>query len=104
MAQYALGDDGAGGEEIVEPIEERVQALIEAIEATEAHLRDLGFNPVTLLGSAGFARIKGFRDAVEAVYTSDEVKRRFEVLARQVFVRFKALLMEPSAFGLCRAP
>ena len=99
LAQYALGDDGAGGEEIVEPIEERVQALIEAIEATEAHLRDLGFNPVTLLGSASFARIKGFRDAVEAVYTSDEVKRRFEVLARQVFVRFKALLMEPSAFA-----
>ena len=97
LAQYALGDDGAGGEEIVEPIEERVQALIEAIEATEAHLRGLGFNPVTLLGSASFARIKGFRDAVEAVYTSDEVKRRFEVLARQVFVRFKALLMEPSA-------
>ena len=36
LAQYALGDDGAGDEEIVEPIEERVQALIEAIEATEA--------------------------------------------------------------------
>ena len=27
LAQYALGDDGAGGEEIVAPIEERVQAL-----------------------------------------------------------------------------
>ena len=99
LAQYALGDDGTGAEEIVAPIEERVQALIEATEATEAHLRDLGFNPATLLGSAGFARIKGLKDAVEAVYTSDEVKRRFEVLARQVFVRFKALLMEPSAFA-----
>ena len=99
LAQYALGEDGPGGEEIVTPIEERVQALIEAIEATEAHLRDLGFNPATLLGSAGFARIRGLKDAVEAVYTSDEVKRRFEILARQVFVRFKALLMEPSAFA-----
>ena len=39
------------------------------------------------------------KDAVEAVYTSDEVKRQFEVLARQVFVRFKALLMEPSPFA-----
>src|ERR1019366_1829329 len=37
-------------------------------------------------------------DAVEAVYTSDESKRRFEILARQVFLRFKALLMEPSVF------
>ena len=99
LAQYALGDDGAGDTEIVAPIEERVQALIEAIEATEAHLRGLGFDPATLIGSEGFARIKGLKDAVEAVYTSDEAKRRFEVLARQVFVRFRALLMEPSAFA-----
>ena len=99
LAQYALSGDGTGTEEIVAPIEERVQALTEAIEATEAHLRGQGFNPATLLGSAGFARIRGLKDAVEAVYTSDEVKRRFEVLARQVFVRFKALLMEPSAFA-----
>ena len=98
LAQYALGDDGAGGEEIVAPIEERVQALIEAIEATEAHLRGLGFDPATLIGSTGFTRIKGLKDVVEAVHTSEEAKRRFEVLARQVFVRFKALLMEPSAF------
>ena len=98
LAQYALGGDDAGGEEIVAPIEERVQALIEAIEATEAHLRGLGFDPASLIGSTGFTRIEGLRDAVEAVYTSDEAKRRFEVLARQVFVRFKALLMEPSAF------
>ena len=98
LAQYALGDDGAGDEEIVAPIEERVQALIEAIEATEAHLRGLGFDPATLVGSTGFTRIKGLKDAVEALYSSDEAKRRFEILARQVFVRFKALLMEPSAF------
>ena len=99
LAQYALGDDGDGDGEIVEPVEERVQALIEAIEATEAHLRDLGFDPATLVGSTGFARIKGLKDAVEAVYSSDEAKRRFELLARQVFTRFKALLMEPSVYA-----
>ena len=97
MAQYALGDGGTGGEEIVAPIEERVQALIEAIEATEAHLRGLGFDPATLIGSTGFTRIKGLKDAVDAVYASDEAKRRFEVLARQVFARFRALLTEPAA-------
>ena len=98
LAQYALGDDGEGDEEIVAPIEERVQALIEAIEATEWHLRSLGFDPAALIGSTGFTRIKGLKDAVDAVYTGDEAKRRFEILARQVFVRFRALLMEPSAF------
>jgi type I restriction enzyme R subunit len=99
LAQYALGDEGAGGEEIVAPIEERVQALLEAIEATEAHLRSLGSNPAVLIGSKGFARIKALRDAVEAVYSSDDAKRRFEILARQVFIRFKSLLTEPTAYA-----
>ena len=100
LAQYALGDDGDDdGGEIVEPVEERVQALIEAIEATEAHLRRLGFDPATLVGATGFDRIKGLKDAVEVVYSSDEAKRRFELLARQVFTRFKALLTEPSAYA-----
>ena len=99
LAQYALGDDSEGNETVVSPIEERVEALVEAIEAAEAHLRGLGFEPATLVGSDGFERIKGLKDAVEAVYSSDEAKRRFEILVRQVFVRFKALLMEPSAFA-----
>ena len=80
------------------PIEERVQALLEAIAATEFHLRSLGFDPAPLIGSAGSAH-RGTQDAVEAVYTSDESKRRFEILARQVFIRFKSLLMEPTAFA-----
>ncbi len=42
-------------------------------------------------------RIQALRDAVDAVYASDETKRRFEIMAREVFSRFKALLMEPSA-------
>ena len=102
LAQYALGDDEDDGdeeEEIVTPIEERVQALIEAIEATEVHLRRLGFDPTTLVGATGFDRIRGLKDAVEAVYSNDEAKRRFETLARQVFARFKALLTEPSAYA-----
>ncbi len=98
LAQYALGDDG-GSAEIVAPIEERVAALQDAIAVTEAHLLGLGFNAATLLGATGFARIQGLADAVDAVYTNDESKRRFEILARVVFGRFKALLVEPSALA-----
>lgn len=96
LAQYALGDEG-GDEEIVAPLEERVAALHDAIEVTEAFLRSLGFEPTPLLGSQGFARIQLLADAVNAVYTSDESKRRYEIFARVVFSRFKALLVEPSA-------
>jgi len=100
LAQYALGEeeDGSGGT-IVAPIEELVAALLQAIEAAENHLLALGFDPVRLRGATGFARIEALRDAVDALYTSDEAKRRFEIMARQVFIRFKALLMEPGAFA-----
>jgi type I restriction enzyme R subunit len=96
LAQYALGDEG-GEEEIVAPVEERVGALLDAIEETEAHLQRLGFDAGRLVGAKGFTRIQALADAVDAVYTSDEAKRRFEILARQIFIRFKGLLMEPSA-------
>lgn len=96
LAQYALGGDG-GDAEIVAPLEERVAALVDAIEVTEAHLRGLGFESMGLMGAKGFARIQALADAVNAVYLSDESKRRYEILARVVFIRFKALLVEPSA-------
>jgi type I restriction enzyme R subunit len=101
LAQYALGDgqDTPGGGDIVAPIEELVAALLQAIEAAERHLLGLGFDANRLRGARGFERIQALRDAVDALYTSDEAKRRFEIMARQVFIRFKALLMEPSALA-----
>jgi type I restriction enzyme R subunit len=96
LAQYALGDD-SGEAEIVAPIEERVAALADAISVTEAHLRGLGFEANALIGTKEFTRIQLLADAVEAIYTSDEAKRRYEILCRVVFSRFKALLVEPSA-------
>src|SRR5579871_2258507 len=98
LAQYALGDEAGGEDEIVAPVEERVRALDQAIGETEKHLLTLGFDAARLQGTKGFTRIQALADAVDAVYTSDESKRRFEILARQVFLRFKALLMERSVF------
>lgn len=104
LAQYAIGDGGGGGGGggggIVAPIEELLKGLLETIEAAENHLKKLGFDPAVLSGAEGFDRIKAFRDAVDALYTSDDAKRRFEIMARQVFLRFKSLLMEPSALAL----
>jgi len=100
LAQYALGDEGGGEEEIVAPIEERVKALLSAIEETEKHLRGLGFEPNRLTGAKGFARIAAIADGAEAVVNArDEGRRRFEILARLVFVRFKALIAEQSAYA-----
>ena len=94
----------AATEEIVAPIEERVQALLEAIEETEKHLRGLGFEPSRLIGAKGFARSRRSRMGSRRSTRRDEAKRRFEIMARQVFIRFKALVMEPTRIRLRRAP
>jgi len=100
LAQYALGDDGdAGDGGVVRPIDELLGGLRDAIEATEAHLRSAGYDPSGLLGARGFSRIEGLRAAVDAICSSDETRRRFEILARQVFLRFKALVTEPSVYA-----
>lgn len=97
LAQYALGDeDGEGQPEPAIPLEEYVPALVEAIEAAEKHLRDLGFDSNRLVSATGFTRIAALRDAVDALYTADEAKRRFEIMAREVFSRMKTLILEPS--------
>ena len=72
-AQHALGDDEEDdGGVIVAPIEELVAALVQAIEAAESHLLGLGFDVCRLQGATGFDRIEALRDAVDALYTSDE--------------------------------
>jgi type I restriction enzyme, R subunit len=98
LAQYATGDDDAAGlGDVVAPIDTLVAALVDALNVTEAHLRSVGFNPTVLNGATGFVRIAALRDATNALYTTDETKRRFEIMAREVFSRFKALITEPSA-------
>lgn len=102
LAKYALGPEGkvGGEEEVAEPIEQRLQALISAIDETEKHLRSLGFESGRLDGAKGFVRIQALADAVEAVHESrDQGRRRFEILSRQVFSRFKALITEPAAYS-----
>jgi type I restriction enzyme R subunit len=100
LAQYALGDDEGGeGGGIIAPLADLVAALIQSLEAAEAHLSRLGFDPSRLRDVTGFDRTEALRDAVDAVHASDEGQRRFEIMARVVFARFKALLTEPSALA-----
>lgn len=97
LAQYATGDEGGGdiGDPAI-PLEDYVPAFVDALEEIERHLRNLGFEPNCLIGATGFVKIGALRDAVNALYTTDDAKRRFEIMARELFSRMKALILEPS--------
>jgi len=103
LAQYALGDSddegGGQGPDVITPIEELLASLDDALSQTEKYLRDRGFDVVRLRGTRGFDRIEALRDATNALYASDEIKRRFEIMAREVFSRFKALIAEPAVYA-----
>jgi type I restriction enzyme R subunit len=110
LADYAAADeddertgdgdgDGTGPDDPLGPIEERVAALLEAIEFAEAHLSLLGFDPQRLVGAKGFERIEALKDARDKLSKSDSARRRFEIMARAVFDRFRSLMGEPSAYA-----
>lgn len=90
------GNEGSGGDEKpeppVKPKEELIKELEEALEATESFLKDeVNFDLQELINADGLHKLAAMEKAVNAVYTNDETKRKFQVLAREVFKKYKAL-------------
>ncbi|MFN5518366.1 MAG: type I restriction enzyme endonuclease domain-containing protein [Bacteroidota bacterium] len=98
LAIYGSGGDegGSGGgekpEPPVKPKEELIKQLDEALEATETFLQDeVNFDLQELINADGLHKLAAMEKSVNAVYTNDETKRKFQVLAREVFKKYKAL-------------
>jgi len=91
------GDTGREGEDTGEeqparPPEELLADLEEAIELVRVFLdeRDASLNAV--ITQTGFARNAAIEQAKEAANESDETRKQFEVMAREVYLKFKACL------------
>ncbi|WP_428329522.1 type I restriction endonuclease subunit R [Mucilaginibacter sp.] len=87
--------NGEGGEKVeppVKPKEELIRQLTEALLSTEAFLADeVDFNLHELVMAFGLEKLAAMERGVNAVYTNDETKRKFQILAREVFKKYKAL-------------
>ena len=98
LAIYGSGGEEGGGtggeipEPPVKPKEELIKQLEEALEATETFLQDeVNFDLQELINADGLHKLAAMEKAVNAVYTNDETKRKFQILAREVFKKYKAL-------------
>ena len=104
LAIYAIGGDkgyGAGGESEppVKPLEDLVKELEEAITATTDFLNnEVQFELNTIIESEGLDKLTAIADGVEAVYTNDETKNKFSIIAREVFKKYKALMPDKSIY------
>ncbi|WP_118974813.1 type I restriction endonuclease subunit R [Taibaiella koreensis] len=97
LAIYGTGDQASGKEEKerppLEPNSELLLLLEEALTATEAFLlQEVNYDLYELINTTdGLLKLAAIERALNAVYTNDETKRKFQVLAREVFRKYKAL-------------
>jgi type I restriction enzyme, R subunit len=76
----------------VKPEEELLDNLAEAIDMTVAFLELRNFSIDDITEKTGFARNKAIINTKEAVNENDETRKRFEIMAREVFKKFKACI------------
>ena len=87
------GEDTGGGEiDPVRPEEELLDDLRETIAFVRAFLTERKATLDVVINSAGFERNAALVRVKEAINENDESRKRFEVLAREVFTKFKACL------------
>src|SRR3989441_5037720 len=76
----------------VKPEEELLADLVEAVALVRGFLEERRFRLEEIIERTGFARNRAISDAKEVVNESDESRKRFEIMAREVFKKFKACL------------
>jgi type I restriction enzyme R subunit len=97
LAIYGTGNKVTGTtggiEPPVKPKEELIKQLEETLKNTEKFLsEEVNFDINILINSSGLAKIAAMDKAINAVYTNDETKYKFQLLAREVFKKYKALM------------
>ncbi len=84
---------GVGGEtDPAKPDEELLAALAESIEFIRSFLRDRSASLEDIIEKIGFDRNAAILAAKEAANENDETRKRFEIMCREVFKKFKACL------------
>jgi len=92
LATFA-GPGGEGGEiEPAKPEEELLADLSEAIAFVRAFLGDRSASLDEIITKTGFERNAAILAAKEAANENDETRKRFEVICREVFKKFKACI------------
>ena len=100
LATFAgAADEGHGGgegeNEPAKPNEELLESLNESISFVAEFLRKHDFELNRIITETGFAKNAAIAQAKEIINQNDETRKRFEVMAREVFNKFKACINVP---------
>ncbi|MFH1777675.1 MAG: HsdR family type I site-specific deoxyribonuclease, partial [Candidatus Omnitrophota bacterium] len=76
--------------------EKLIEDLTQVIAMVKDFLRERKASLDAIINSSGFERNKAIVTAKEAVNENDETRKKFEVMCREVFIKFKACLTIPA--------
>jgi type I restriction enzyme R subunit len=89
---------GTGGEDEnprpVELLEKLAEELQESIRALKGYLKELGFNLSDLMNAKPMEKLAKINQATDAVCLNETTRAKFEIMARDVFRKYKALYPE----------
>lgn len=92
------GGSGTGGESEpqrpVELLEKLAEELQESIRATKGYLKELGFKLSDLMNAKPMEKLAKINQATDAVCLNETTRAKFEIMARDVFRKYKALYPE----------
>lgn len=93
-----VGTSGTGGDDEnprpVELLEQLAEELEESIRATKGYLKELGFNLSDLMNAKPMEKLAKINQATDAVCLNETTRAKFEIMARDVFRKYKALYPE----------
>ena len=84
------GDTGGDGKDPAQPEERLLELLDGALAETSTWLDQRGVPLSGILETTGFQRNRAILDTKESINENDEIRKRFELMARAVQARFKA--------------
>lgn len=95
LATFAGGSENQEGADPARPEEELLERLREAIDLVREFLSNQGFRLDDLKDKKAFALNAAIVAAKEAVNENDRSRKRYEMLAREVFKKFRACINNP---------
>ena len=89
LADYTKSKDGTGGNDPAPNKEELLARILALLEDISAYMKQYGFDLPSLVYAADFTKLALVQAGANAMCISEETKKRFEVMARELFRLFK---------------
>ena len=89
LADYTNSTGGKGGDDPALDKELLLKKILDTISAITDYMTEHGFKLSELVEAVDFEKMRLLKQAADAMVATDEIKKRFEIQARELFRMFK---------------